>query len=164
MSITRFTGSETISCANVNSRIQQINGLFPIPVSDGGTGASTAEQARTNLGVETTKLLYQNVSGTASTITLPQQASSGTRWGIYYGINNIGGYQECDPTGGATLNIYEAYITANNNLWVRSALVYLDKTARTISMARNSTFVIYANGNHGTNDEQLKIYNVIGYI
>lgn len=162
--ITRFLGNEIISCENVNSRIGEVNALFPVPISKGGTGATSAAQARANLGLETYTLLFQNVSGTSGTITLPALAASCSRWGVYYGINNIGGYQECDPSDTPTIDIYATYMSVNDNMYVRSALMYFNKSSRTISMARNSTFIVHANGNHSTTDDALKIYNVVGYI
>ena len=103
------------------------------------------------------------MSGTSSTITLPAKAASCNRWGIYYGVNNIGGYQECALSNSSIINLYETYETLANNLYIRSALAYIDKTARTITLSRNSVFILYLDGTHGTSDEQLKIYNVVGY-
>lgn len=163
--VSDFQGSEIVSCENVNSRIQQINDFFPVPIEYGGTGATTAEQARTNLQMETTVLLYQNISGTEGTVTLSSQASNCNRWGVYYGYGNIGGYQECDvASGNGTANLYMTYMSTNNNLFTRSALAYYDVSNKQITMDRNQTFGIYLNGNQRIVDERIKIYLVVGYI
>lgn len=163
--VSDFQGSEVISCENVNSKVQQINSFFPVPIEYGGTGATTVQQARSNLNMETTVQLYHNISGTTGTITLPAQASSCNRWGIYYGYSNIGGYQECDiASGSGTINLYLTYMSNSNNLYTRSALAYYNVSNSQISMSRNQTFVLYENGNQRVLDEKINIYLVVGYM
>lgn len=162
--ITQFSGSEVVSCENANSRIREINNLFPVPINKGGTGATTSEQARANFNLETQVSLYHNISGTTGSITLPQKASSCNRWGIYYGYANIGGYQEIDFGVMTIANLYITYLSLANNLYTRSALATANKSARTLTMTRNKSFVLHANGTKTVADENLLIYHVVGYI
>jgi hypothetical protein len=162
--ITKFNGSEIISCESVNSRIREINSLFPVSISHGGTGATTVEQARANLSSEGYVVLYQNVSGTSNAITLPAKASNCNRWGIFYGINNIGGYQEYDLTNMGEINLSAVYTTSANNLYFRTALAQINKNSRTITLTRNMTFILGVNGSQSISEDMLKIYAVVGYI
>ena len=162
--ITKFDGNEVISCESVNTRIRQINSLFPVSIAHGGTGATTVEGARQNLGIESHVVLYQNISGTDGTITLPEKAAQCNRWGMFYGMNTIGGYQEWDLSNSGQLDLTDIYTTGSNNLVFRTALAQCNKNARTITLARNSSFFIYNDGRHAVNDEKLKIYYVIGFI
>lgn len=102
MAIQEFETNEIVSRTAVNSRIQDINGMFPLsvanggtgqstftsgnillgngtggisststlPLSKGGTGGTTAQDARTNLGVFSSSVLYNSTtSGTRGDIT-----------------------------------------------------------------------------------------------
>lgn len=84
MAITEFQATDLVTRLNVNEKIQQINSLFPVSVANGGTGATTANGARTNLGFSTSTNLYTNLSGTFSTITLSSSISNYDAIGIYY--------------------------------------------------------------------------------
>lgn len=53
-----------------------------IPITQGGTGASTAENARNNLGIPAT-VLYSNTSGTTGTIELSEPYTNFARIGVY---------------------------------------------------------------------------------
>ena len=54
-----------------------------VPVEKGGTGATTASSARSNLGVNGT-VLYNNTSGTSGTITLSDSAANYDYLVFYY--------------------------------------------------------------------------------
>ena len=55
-----------------------------IPISKGGTGGETATEARTNLEVTKEYVLYENASGTSSTITLSESILNFQRLKIYF--------------------------------------------------------------------------------
>ena len=161
--ITKFQGDEVISCENVNTRVNEINNLFPVPINKGGTGVTTAAQVRQLFNSETKVTLYHNISGTTGTVTLSQDASSCDRWGIYYGINDIGGYKEIDTSSDNALNLYLSYMSAANNLYTRSVLETINKSSRTITPSRNKTFIMYYNGARAVADGAISIFHVVGY-
>lgn len=49
MSISEFEANEFVTRNNVNSRITAINNMFPVSVTNGGTGATTSQEALYNL-------------------------------------------------------------------------------------------------------------------
>lgn len=108
MAIQEFEANEIVSRAGVNSRISDINNMFPLSIGDGGTGqttlssghilfgngssgitsaaklpiskggtnGTTAKEARTNLDVLTTYVLYTSTSGTNGTIDFSSKLNS----------------------------------------------------------------------------------------
>lgn len=63
MAIQEFETNEIVSRTAVNSRIQDINDMFPLSVANGGTGKSTLTSGQILLG--------NGTSGITSTATLP---------------------------------------------------------------------------------------------
>ena len=66
----------------IPTQLSDLSGTLAI--SKGGTGATTASGARTNLGFATSTSLYTNLNGTFSTITLSDSISNYDAIGIYY--------------------------------------------------------------------------------
>lgn len=66
----------------IPTQLSDLSGTLSI--SQGGTGATTASGARTNLGFSTSTSLYTNLSGTFSTITLSDSISNYDAIGVYY--------------------------------------------------------------------------------
>ena len=60
----------SFSSVNMNDLENRIYSMFPCKISDGGTGATTASEARENFGVLTSEILYENSEGTKNTIQL----------------------------------------------------------------------------------------------
>ena len=65
----------TTEKGTVVGAINEVNSKI-IPISNGGTGATTKSAARTNLEVMKVTTLYQNDSGTSGTITLSEDSGS----------------------------------------------------------------------------------------
>lgn len=60
----------SFSSVNMNDLENRIYRMFPCKISDGGTGATTASEARKNFGVLTSEVLYENSGGTKNTVPL----------------------------------------------------------------------------------------------
>lgn len=63
MSVTEFESNEIVSRTGVNSRIEEINNMFPLTVENGGTGKTSLTSGQILLG--------NGTSGITSTATLP---------------------------------------------------------------------------------------------
>lgn len=72
------------------SAINEINGKT-IPISQGGTGGTTATSARTNLEVMTPVQLYYNASGTHGTITLSDSIENYNMIEVFFLFAQAGG-------------------------------------------------------------------------
>lgn len=82
-SIGDLNNLNTTEKSDIIGAINEIN-TKTIPISQGGTGATTVSGAKTNLGFSTYTSLYTNSSGTFSTITLSDSISNYDAIGIYY--------------------------------------------------------------------------------
>ena len=82
-SIGDLNNLNTTEKSDIIGAINEIN-TKTIPISQGGTGATTVSGAKTNLGFSTSTSLYTNSSGTFSTITLSDSISNYKAIGIYY--------------------------------------------------------------------------------
>ena len=81
-SIGDLNNLNTTEKSDIVGAINEIN-TKTIPISLGGTGATTVSGAKTNLGFSTATSLYSNSSGTHSTITLSSDVSNYDAIGIY---------------------------------------------------------------------------------
>ena len=82
-SIGDLNNLNTTEKSDIIGAINEVNSKT-IPISQGGTGATTVSGAKTNLGFSTSTSLYTNSSGTFSTITLSDSISNYKAIGIYY--------------------------------------------------------------------------------
>lgn len=80
-SIGDLNNLNTTEKSNIIGAINEVNSKT-IPISQGGTGATTSSSAISNLGVSGT-VLYSNESGTTGTITLSQPYTNFVRIGVY---------------------------------------------------------------------------------
>ena len=80
-SIGDLNNLNTTEKSDIIGAINEVNSKT-IPISQGGTGATTASNAISNLGVSGT-VLYSNESGTTGTITLSQPYTNFVRIGVY---------------------------------------------------------------------------------
>ena len=131
-----------------------------LPISRGGTGASSATSARTNLEVRKGYTLYSNSSGTSGTITISGSFSDYAFIVISVDGNGISKSIVCLPYGSENIGV--TYSSgSNNDLINRTALVY--PNGSTLTWKRNYTVEIFNNNTVSFSDGVLKIIKIVGY-
>ena len=145
----------------LNTAINAVNTKV-IPLSQGGTGATTLTTARENLGIIAATILYSNDSGTQGTITLSDSAANYNYLEIYYSSND-GDITMCkvnNPNGKiASLSATLIY----NNIYYKKA-AWLQIQAKTITWL-NTGFATIANGSTPavTSGNSISVLRVVGY-
>ena len=170
MSVTEFQISEIVSMSGVNSRIQEINNMFPVSVNNGGTGQTSLEGIRSSLNLKKFTILYNNPNGTAGTIQLYDSITNYDYIDIYYSgydtsHRNFSGFWR-----NANVNSYGVVLNVTypqgdlKGFISREALVNV--TGDAITFDRNATIMF--NGSNGGNiwtfnNEKILILKVVGY-
>lgn len=123
-----------------------------------------------NLSRKDYEVLYDNPTGTTSTITLSESSDNFERIGIYYFANvmEFQGYQEIAHTSSGTQNgcvlsvTYPDADTITPAVYIRSAFItFADKT---ITFKRNMSYKSSSSGTVFTDDNRkVSIYKVIGF-
>lgn len=133
--------SEAIeSTSEYNALVGAINEINTkvIPVSQGGTGATTAEGARSALEVKKEYVLYSNSSGTSNTITLSDQFTNYDKIKIYYHDNQAYNMTEFSPSQASLVVLDNTYIGTGSEpttCYTHSALVKFSGSS--VSFSRN---------------------------
>ena len=136
-----------------------------LPIGKGGTGANTVSEARANLSVMTETILYNNLNGTNSTITLSDSISNYSKISIFYYTESTNGcafYVEFDARISSVLLCSPRTNDAGDRCFIKSfKTVCSDSTIsfsngyQTTIAAQMSTFV--------SDTASIKIYKVVGY-
>lgn len=138
-----------------------------ISISQGGTGATTAEGARENLEVFKIYNLYENENGTSGTITLSDSITNYEYIEIFYGGDSriltsskipVASYTEGIAL--VTSNYYEPTVTTHLKC------VYLNISSNIITFdIATAGFMYFINNELPTvsNTNVMKIYRIIGY-
>lgn len=161
----------TIHKSDLVSAITEVNDKI-ISVEQGGTGGTTATQARANLEVLKPYILFDNSNGTQSTVTLTETAEHFDYLDIYYRDNssNYDSKRIYQPHGKGVLLNTVRQNAPNNKMWIKSARVSISGTSITWGTERGQTTltpVAYSNNTYsgisfGT-DPEIWIYCVVGY-
>lgn len=164
-SIGDLNNLNTTEKSNIIGAINEIN-TKTIPISQGGTGATTASSAISNLGVSGT-VLYSNESGTTGTITLSQPYTNFVRIGVYAQgqYDNDSMYNEmCTSINYMTIGC-TSFNDSNYNMLVWR-LSYITFSGNTISFLTNGAASFYVGSGHyleSVTTDGLKITRVVGY-
>lgn len=167
MSVTEFQSTDLVTRLNVNEKIQQINSLFPVSIANGGTGATTASSAISNLGVSGT-VLYSNESGTTGTITLSSPITNFNTLGVYAKnrgtYHSAAVYNEIRP-GYTTVMSLSATTSTNNNydttVWFCAVMNF---SGTTLTFSKNFASSYNRTGGYNSNSSDgFKILRVVGY-
>lgn len=155
----------SFSSVNMNDLENRIYSMFPCKISDGGTGATTASKARENLDVMHGVWLYDNESGSASTIKLSKTSRLYDFLEIYY-IDDDNYYfcvKAISPSGRYFPLTSISYSSNETMMYIKSDVIRI--TGDTIERFASKGGWMYSN-NSSTKVAQttkLKITQVIGY-
>lgn len=137
----------------------------PVSIENGGTGATTATEARTNLDVWKEYSLYSNSSGTIGTITLSDTYTNYKKILVYYADNGVYNTATLYPDTGSKLALSTAYLNTDGNGWfLHSTLVSF--SGKSVSFSRNG--LAYHNDNKSitvtlSGEAGIYVYKVVGY-
>lgn len=149
--------------SNKPTNLTDFNGTLPI--LQGGTGATTAIDARTNLGVMKAYTLYSNTSGTQSNITLSSSSANYSYIEIYYrNDDNKYAYTKVYSPNGKSISLSISSYWAGQ-IYVRTAEISINGTSLTWLDERQAWAVIHWNASvemHG-NENLIYITSVVGY-
>lgn len=173
----RLSDLETTVNTNLVAAINEIDGKFPVSIANGGTGGTTATEARTNLSVMTGVQLYYNAAGSSGTIELSDEIKNYQCIDICFfidvysslkytasRIHNLGensvittlnldidGMYSSGGTSHPRVNVFAAGITITGNslTWSRSHRAYITDTMTPVVQA--------------TTTDTPAIYKIIGY-
>lgn len=149
MALTNFDVGDIVSRESINRRFNEFDAMFPLKISDGGTGATSVEQARKNLGLYS----VEDISFTGGdTITLSRSIREYSYIRVFYRIAND--YK----TGGSTyfsqdvlsstdihslcINAYHERSNSGGLLIFASALMHVSGNGYTIWLTRNQGFFV----------------------
>lgn len=154
----------TTEKSTVVGAINEVNGKV-VPISKGGTGAENKTQARTNLEVKKEYVLYNNLSGSNSTITLSDSISNYSSIEVYYHTESNGecsNYNKFVP-GANPILLFSARINdAGSECFIKT--VKTTFSSSTVSFAYGYQLIVGGyNDNLFTSNSAIKIYKVVGY-
>lgn len=144
-----------------------------LPVERGGTGGETATAARTNLEVTKEYVLYENASGTSSTITLSESIFNFQRLKIYFcNMSNLRMASSADinvvttlSRNGAILSFCYPVVASNGvtESFNFSAAYIAFPSNNVINFNRNYGMNIQTSKIQFINSVLIKIKKVVGY-
>lgn len=154
----------TTEKSTVVGAINEVNGKV-VPISKGGTGAENKTQARTNLEVKKEYVLYNNLSGSSSTINLSDSISNYSSIGVYYYTESNGecaNYNKFEPGANPVLLFSTRINDAGSECFVKT--VKTTFSGNTISFSYGYQLIVGGyNDNLFTSNSAIKIYKVVGY-
>ena len=159
--------------------INETNGKI-IPISQGGTGGTTATQARTNLAVMTGVQLYYNASGTHGTITLSDTIANYDKIDVFFTVSTLGDYYVSsvsvwnNKSSSALINMSEvhAYMeNSENRVKVLASMISISGTSLVYGDEKLATLrpknTSHSGGTVTVLDlaqyDGISIYKVVGY-
>lgn len=137
-----------------------------VEISQGGTGATTAEKARENLGVFKPYVLYDNSSGTNDTIILSDDSANYEFLEIFYSgdAGVLTSARAPQPYGDAFALFSSNYYKGTGTIHLKCA--YVTITDDKIKFDPNATGMMWVRNQELPNvieDNSILIYRVWGY-
>ncbi len=145
--------------------INEVNSKI-IPISQGGTGGTTAINARTNLEVMKATALYNNDSGTNGTITLSQDLSNFDYLDVFFKADggNFSSKRIYSPDGKSIHLCLSAAYSPTNTFMIFASLITCVGTSVTWNNDNDVFFAVNTSDTHTFNFERnLYIYKIVGY-
>lgn len=174
-----LTDLTTTEQSSIVGAINEIDGdtatlaaKFPVAIADGGTGGTTATEARTSLGVMTGVQLYYNASGSSGTIDLSDNIQNYQIIEIYFIVSTSDDFYHSIRvyTGGATsvltaatINIGGSYNTSRR---LRAIAGNMLISQNQLTHTRDVHALLTGSSSFETIDtttDTPKIYKIIGY-
>lgn len=150
------TGATTSEEARANLGIN-----LPLPVENGGTGATTAEESRRNLDVMHRAWLYDNAAGTYGTVTLSESASNFKILEIYYQVGSYGCSMSSVLYPDGKQVIMSAIHDYNNALWSKGTSVNISGSSITVT-SHITGYIENSDNNFVDTSNNIKIIAVLG--
>lgn len=156
------TGGTTSEEARQNLGIN-----LPLPINNGGTGGTNAGEARTNLEVMKGYVLYSNSSGTYGTITLSDSYTNYQAIEILYEDNTAYNTTVIRPAMVTQAVLDNTYMHPDGTkIYIHSCLIKFSGTSATIS--RNALATLdetptIAIGLYDSSNPGIKVHQITGY-
>lgn len=130
-----LTDLTTTNKLNVVASINEVNAKFPVSIANGGTGGTTATEARTNLEVQKEYSLYANANGTQSSIVLSDSIYNYDSIKVYFRDDNrcFNSIQTLRTASDTPLQISFSLssVSSAGRLYVKAAQIQLSGTTVT---------------------------------
>lgn len=157
----------SFSAANMNDLEDRIYKMFPCSISNGGTGSTTLTQARSTLGILSKDILYNNTSGTKSTISIQRQLVVYEYIDIEYTVQKR--YMTArvySPQGKSTTLFEVGGFVKNNDIMSLWRTCVINLSGRTIAFEHPREmwgYIINSGSPVVTAENDLSITKIIGY-
>jgi len=164
-SIGNLSSLTTSAKSNLVSAINELDAKV-IPISQGGTGGTTAVEARTNLELMKGYSLYSNSSGTNGTITLSNSYTNYIFIGIIFADNGVFNRTVFKTDLGSLACLSNWYLSGSDYLtatgmYYHGAVISFSDTTATLN--RNAVYNVKDSGDNTHNWDGIKVYSIIGY-
>lgn len=147
----RLSDLETTVNTNLVAAINEIDGKFPVSIANGGTGATTATDARTNLGgVLSRTELFANSSGAGGTIYLSDDYTNYSYIYVQFMDNDVFNDATLYRGHGNQLVITNWYAFSDGEgMYAHTALLTFSGT--TVTRKRSGTYILRNTTNNSWN-------------
>lgn len=142
-----------------------INSVTTLPITSGGTGGTTATQARTNLEVMTGISLWGNSSGTTSTIALSDTYTNYDFIYIQFNDYDVANCTWFRPVTNSQVSLINLYRKSDNDgMWYHGAI--LTFSGKSVTFSRGGSLNLKDSSSNvwtGGASNGVKVTKIIGF-